>query len=329
MTLPIAVETTASSPSSRSMKEIALALSALSLPEADECALSSIAAVCRSEFLDALQKCEEQPADRGQTWCFLEGLLLSCIKPTRSAIRGVGIELEPEDLVRAALFRPNRFRSAVEILAGGKNGKRGDAIAFLTWLTVERPWVGSERVSSPSPVKQAGACARESGDMSPLDQAKGFRPPVYRSHHVYSADFAMCFNASQSPDGSPSIMVDAASILESKQVDWAHAAHFMLDVREVGSVLAVFRRRRRNAEFKFHGKQKNKSFLLENQGPHFYCRVQWARMAYAVQILPHDALKVSLLFSEQLLLAYPHLPAELVLDMAMSVNSVDAPIPSN
>jgi len=42
----------------------------------------------------------------------------------------------------------------------------------------------------------------------------------------------------------------------------------------------------------------------------------------AVKILPHDAVQVAVLFLEQLLLAYPHLPAGEVLALARAVNTI-------
>ncbi|MEC4718165.1 hypothetical protein RY831_03330 [Noviherbaspirillum sp. CPCC 100848] len=148
----------------------------------------------------------------------------------------------------------------------------------------------------------------------------------FRSHHVYGSDFALCFNASTSMDGKPSIMIDAAAANGQRSYDWKNAIHIMLDVREVTCVLAVFRKWRPQVEFSAHGKRNDKSFSLAWQGPHFYCKVS-ARMDHkpvrAVKIMSHDAIQVAMLFLEQLLLAYPNVPASEVLELARSVNTFD------
>lgn len=148
----------------------------------------------------------------------------------------------------------------------------------------------------------------------------------FRSHHVYGSDFALCFNASTSMDGKPSIMIDAAAANGQRSYNWKNAIHIMLDVREVTCVLAVFRKWRPHVEFSAHGKRNDKSFSLAWQGPHFYCKVS-AKMDHkpvrAVKIMSHDAIQVAMLFLEQLLLAYPNVPASEVLELARSVNTFD------
>lgn len=311
----------------RTTNDVLKALTDLALPLVDQRALSTISSLCRERFLTALLTCKSGRDVDGQARGFLENVLTLCSESTQAILSTEGIAASTEDLIQIALFRPKRFRSALSILVEPSSSRRNEAIEYLRSIVGTKPWK-----ISPHPDEQYSECS--GGSRSAVGKPQ--RPlsnlnngiPIYRSHHVYGSEFALCFNASQAPDGVPAVMVDAACILPSKQADWSNATHIMLDVREIGSVLAVFRRRRRGVEFKFHGKQRDKSFLLENQGAHFFCRVQRQRSVRAVQILPHDALKVSLLFSEQLLLAYPHLPSDLVLDMAMSVNDIDAPLPA-
>lgn len=178
--------------------------------------------------------------------------------------------------------------------------------------------VGNERRPAPS---------APSADITRLaSNPDSGRAVDFRSHHVYGSDYALCFNASTSQDGKPTIMVDAAVANGQRSYDWKNAIHIMLDVREVACVLAVFRKWRPAVEFSAHGKRNDKAFSLEWQGKHFFCKVA-ARMDHkpvrAVKIMSHDAIQVAMLFLEQLLLAYPNVPPAEVLELARSVNSVD------
>ena len=188
--------------------------------------------------------------------------------------------------------------------------------------------------SSRPPVQREAppARAREEAKGKPAAQHVPPSPPPsapaekYRSHHVYGADYALCFNASVAPDGTPAVMVDAAAANGQRSYDWGNAIHILLDVREIACVLAVFRRWRTQVEFSAHGKRNDKAFSIAWQGAHFFCKVS-ARVDHkptrAVKILPHDAVQVAVLFLEQLLLAYPHLPAGEVLALARAVNTID------
>ncbi len=314
--------------------DVAIALDRLNLPVPSRSEMEAISAVCRDQFRAALQACIDGNDVDGTQRSLLINVFFSLSPKVADALKHVGKVLSSEDLVRIALYRPTRFHSAITIVLQRGHEKRAEALSYLDHLVNHRPWQqevlegkpsacavrvpdhNEPELPSPPPVPDPGA---EDGLSTEKKRA-------FRSHHVYGSDYALCFNVSSSPDGTPSVMVDASSVISSGSYDWDNALHIMLDVREVGSVLAVFRKRRKEVEFRSHGRRRDKSFALVNQGGHFFCRVSAGvskKPVRSVKILPHDALKVSLIFMEQLLLAYKHLPSNEVMALAMAVNEVN------
>lgn len=303
------------------LRDIAAALTSLGHTPPPAATLTAIAGVCRQEFLDALSACVSGTDTDGVQKQKLDALLACTGEATRERLRNIGAELSVEVLVRIALRIPKRFLAALDIADDAANPRRQEAIEFLAGLA--RELAPSATGASASPPATGSTTAAKPADRNPSGDTAA--PPEksrpkngHRSVHVYGSKFALCFNAVDGPDGVPGIMVDAAVVTQAARVyDWKNAIHIMLDVREVGAVLAVFRRWRPQVEFAAHGRMNDKSLSITRQEGFFYCkvaaRVDGGQGVRGVKIQPLDISKVALLFMEQLLLAHPSLPAEEVL----------------
>lgn len=344
-----------------SANQVAEALTSLKLDMPSRDALAAISRVCREDFLADITTCREGRDGDGAARSRLERIIGCTAEKTCAAVASLNLSLTLDDLVNVARKIPVRFLSAVAAATDASSPRRNEARQYLEGIAVSKPWAtpvapvpalppeapmaqSGKVQDSPPPAmpepppyeaanaapQRADPAARRPAQQGSSRDQSGEASRNYRSAHVYGSGYALCFNAVTGQDGVPGVMVDAAASAGPKAYDWAGAIHIMLDVREVACVLAVFRNWRRGVEFNAHGRNNDKSFAIERQGAHYYCKVSAKRQGgeggmRGVRILPVDAHKVAMLFLEQLLLAYPSLPPSEVIALARSINTDEIP----
>ena len=283
--------------------------------------IGAISRNCRDEFLDALSRCitDNDPDAVGRKLIdtLMRSLAPASVKKLQAIVPTATIDM----IVPIARTVPTRFLSAIDAANEEGHARQEDAKAYLRSI-FEAP-APADAPPSPPPAETGTAQAKTPAPAptpaAPSTRSAPSQPPVaaardekYNSVHVYGGSYALCFNAGEWK-GQPGVMVDAAASSGPKTYDWENALHIWLDLNEVGAVLAVFRRYRKGIEFRAHGAQNDKAFSIEFQDTHFFAKASSSKAAQhptrAVKILPTDATAVSLLFMQQLVNAYPAIPA--------------------
>lgn len=307
-------------------KDVSTAIHSLGLQTTAD-ALGAISRTCRDEFLEHLSACiagqDTDAAHRKAVELLLRCLSPKCVGQLHAIVPNVPFDA----IVPFARKAPNRFLSGLEAASNPDHPRHQDA---KNMLLTAFGGANSNQASAPVQTRSRQDTPSASGS-SPAAQAGEGRQAAntdksYESCHVYGGSFALCFNA-DNWDGSPGIMVDAAAATGPKSYDWKNAIHIWLNAKEIGAVLAVFRRWRKSVEFSAHGAQNDKSFSIEFQGKHFFAKVSARKAAThpvrAVQILPTDATSVSILFLKTLAAAYSDIPLPEVLETLRTAHLQD------
>jgi hypothetical protein len=252
----------------------------------------AISAVCRQEFLDALDACRAGRDADGAHREFLSSIAFVVSLPARRVLEGLGTRSAPKDVLAVAIHLPKRFAQAI-LAATGNGASNAGEEAFLR--------------QSLQPVAQL-----------PPDQDNS----DFLSAHAYGTAYALCFNATKGRDGEPGVMLDAAVMIGNRP-DWKQAIHVWLSIEETIGLVAVFRRWIQNVEFAGHGSRKSKTVVLEAQDDNFFCKVTDRTMrehpVRAVRVVPLAATKVAFVLLTQILRKYQHLPTTEVLDMIKAI----------
>lgn len=117
--------------------------------------------------------------------------------------------------------------------------------------------------------------------------------------HTYGQQGALCWEAECNRRGEPTIAVDAALAIGERSYDWKRKVRLQLTVEELCEVAAVLLGMAPRCQALFHGTKKNKQLSLENQGTHFFVRVNEGVRTVSVKLLPREAVRVSLLCLRQ------------------------------
>lgn len=307
--------------------EITAALEAQKLPKIDKTVISAISRTCRDDFLGHLAACVSGQDSDGTRRQYLQGLLCCLTDEARSALGAMQINPELNDLVLVATKTPARLASAIAAGHDPAHPRHAEAKEYLKSVLVPPPPPAAEIPPAQTPPAAAASPANQPPPDAPSGSPAEEPAPAngrFRSAHVYGNNFALCFNAGVGRDNRPGIMVDAAVSTGPRNYDWRNAIHIWLNENEVACALAVFRRYRKSVEFSAHGAANDKSFFLEYQDGNFFCKVVATKApkdkTRAVKIIKLDANQVSILFLEQLLLAYPQLPPAEVLEQVRIIN---------
>jgi hypothetical protein len=320
-----------------SAKDVAAALASIGITPPAIHAIAAISRNCRDEFLGGLSACIANQDVDGAKRKFIDGLLACLADDVCASLTTLGFKPQYDKLVVAGQKQPQRFLSAVRAASDPAHENNAPAMAYLKERLADLHAPASTAPEAPAEAKRGQqppaqkhgpadpvAAPQPDGQPTPRADASG----AYRSYHVYGSGYALCFNAGEW-DKRPGVMVDAAVSSGTKAYDWKNAVHIWLSAKEVAAVLAVFKKKRSRVEFSNHGAQNDKAFALEFQKAHFFCKVSVRKApshpARAVKILPEDAMGVAVLFMEQLLLAYPNVPAQEVLQIALSVHDLSEP----
>lgn len=301
-------------------REVAAAIASLGY-QPSAATLDTISRTCREEFLEHLSRCISAQDSDESSKKFISNLL-RCLSPdSLNRLKAIVPTIQPSQVVPLARQTPARLLSAIDAAADSAHVRHGEAIAFLQAKFA--PEAAAANTDEPTQESTGPRPHARTNTPTPKPQGK-----QYHSCHVYGANYALCFNATDR-DGTPGVMVDAAVSNGPKSYDWKNAIHIWLTTNEVGAVLAVFRRWRKSVELGSHGPQNDKSFSIEFQGAHFYVKVaarkEPGEPVRAVKILPTDATAVSILFLTQLANSYPAIPLnELLATVRATHQSSDA-----
>ncbi|MCC6657405.1 MAG: hypothetical protein IT512_04390 [Rhodocyclaceae bacterium] len=305
--------------------DITTALDAQKFPKVDKTVISAISRTGREEFLGNLAACVSGQDSDGSRRNYLQGLLCCLTDEALAALRALQLNPELDDLVRIAAKTPARLATAIAAAHDLAHPRNAEAKEYLKAVLVPPPPPAAETPAAPLP--PASAEDNQAPPESPIGPPPEESAPSsvrFRSAHVYGSNYALCFNAGIGRDQRPGIMVDAAVSNGPRAYDWRNAIHIWLNEKEVACVLAVFRRWRKSVEFSAHGAANDKTFILVHQDGHFFCKVSATKepkdKVRAVKIIKLDANEVSILFLEQLLLAYPQLPPSEVLEQVRLIN---------
>lgn len=252
----------------------------------------AISAVCRQEFLDALDACRSSRDADGAYKEFLSSVAFVVSLPARRVLEGLGVQSAPKDVLAVAKHLPKRFAQCILAVTGNGAGNAGEE-AFL-------------RQSLP-PVAQ----------LLPDQVSSDFL-----SAHAYGTGYALCFNAIKGRNGEPGVMLDAAVMIDNRP-NWQQAIHVWLSIDETIGLVAVFRRWIPHVEFAGHGSRKSKTVRLEAQDGNFFCKVtdraEREHAVRAVRVVPLAATKIAFVLLTQVLRKYQHLPTSEVLDMISAI----------
>lgn len=306
------------------VSDITTALTAKNLPNVGKDAIGVIGRHGREAFLNSLSLLMSGQDEEGKQLQFLQGLLCCLTPEAQAALQAMGLTPSLDDLVQTALRiaarTPARLASAIAAGHDPAHPSHNEAKEYLKAIFAPPPPPpASAAAPAPPPEPPQAPQPQSAAPVEPRETKQKFR-----SAHVYGGNYALCFNAGVDRDQRPGMMVDAAVSSGPRTYDWANAIHIWLDEREIASALSVFRRWRSSVEFNAHGPANDKSFFIEFQRSHFFCKVSATKLANdkarAVKIMPLDANKVSILFLEQLLLAYPNVPPAEVLEQVRIIN---------
>ena len=285
-------------------------------------ALAAISKNCRTEFLDRLSQCVQQNDTDGKSRKYIE-FLFKCLTPeTLAHIQDIVPEATVDEVTIAAKKAPVTFITALNAAMDETNARREEALALLRSISAKAKASGESAQQSEAPseslsVQPVATAATSEGRRTPPNCSAPIQgsesansATKHESHHVYGSSFALCFNAT-SWNGTPGIMVDAASAQGPRSYDWKNAIHVWLAPIEVAATIAVLRKWRQSVEFAAHGTQNDKSFSIAFQKTHFFAKVSAkvdSGKTRAVQINPSDATAVSILFLKQLGAAHRDIP---------------------
>jgi len=304
--------------------DITTALEAQKFPKVDKTVIAAISRTGREEFLGHLATCVSGQDSDGSRRNYLQGLLCCLTDEARAALRALQINPELDDLVRIAAKTPARLATAIAAAHDPAHPRNAEAKEYLRVILVPPPPAAEAPSAAPPPASAEANQPAPKPPAAPPAEESAPSNGRFRSAHVYGSNYAMCFNAGIGRDQRPGIMVDAAVSNGPRAYDWRNAIHIWLNEKEVACALAVFRRWRKSVEFSAHGAANDKSFTLALQDGHFFCKVSASKAPQdkvrAVKIIKLDANEVSILFLEQLLLAYPQLPPAEVLEQVRLIN---------
>lgn len=97
----------------------------------------------------------------------------------------------------------------------------------------------------------------------------------YIGHHVYGTKYAVEFRADFVRSGQASIAIDAASAFpgDERKYDWQNRLSIQVTMPELPHVAAVLTGNLPRCEFKHHGAERNKGFVIERQNGHYVVKL--------------------------------------------------------
>ena len=320
-----------------STRDVATAIASLGLASPTAPALAAISRACRADFLAALSACVTRKDPDGAHRQTLSNLIDITAPKTFDALKALGLEAPPDVLVAIARRAPTRFFSALEVASNPAHERAAEARTVVTNMLAAAMCPASPPAPATPQTPGDGAAPASAGQApdgndGPVQSQREeemLADKDFRSAHAYGKSYGLCFNAAVGKHSrQPGIMVDACTVTEAngkRKANWQDAVHIMLDAREVAFLYAVLRKHRRAVEFAAHGPKNDKSFSIERQGAYFFAKVSAKGMGVrAVKIEPKDALAISILCFQQVVLAYPSVPPGEIIALIRTLSSDDA-----
>ena len=154
----------------------------------------------------------------------------------------------------------------------------------------------------------------------------GFDLSDHVSHHVYGGKAALCFQSDATrggADGSKSIQtirLDAADVISRRDFNWNEKISIQMTRGELPIVLAVLLGFLPECEFKMHGPEKAKGFIIKDQGDKMFVQVfDKGKSLKSVPMTPEDTFEVTKIIIRQMQRNAPWLTGAEIITLIRSV----------
>ena len=139
-------------------------------------------------------------------------------------------------------------------------------------------------------------------------------PPDRAQCRIYGSKAALCIESDETRQGEPTLRIEAALAIASRQYDWTQKRVIQLTREELPIVAATVLGLLPRCEYKNHGTEKDKGVEIVHQGTHLFVRLfQKERGVVAVQVGAADSYALGALCLRQLCRTTPWLNAGEVL----------------
>lgn len=232
-------------------------------------------------------------------------------------------------LMRPALARLRNSVGVIGVLGGDASGsciedpgeKLPPSGEYLLTET-EPPALPSESGAEPSGPTELGAASVAA------PRAAESQTVLRRQSKVFGQSAALTWEiaalADQDSQAHPlcTVMIEAAAGDGAGRYHWDDKVVFMLTLRELPQVLGVLMGWSSSLEFKFHGKLKKKTLLMEHQDHGLHVRLSDARQRLSVPVLDADRYPLSMLVLSALCVNEPSLDSQAVLSVCRAMTQV-------
>ncbi len=169
--------------------------------------------------------------------------------------------------------------------------------------------------SGPAPTLRQPGAAPTLVPKAPENKAEGF--------HIYGGKAALTVEPGENRNGKPVVFIDAAPAIGERQYDWEQKIRLMLTPAEVVTALAVTLGYLPSCEFKNHGEDSDKWFVIENQKKNLFIKIGQGKTLRAVPVAAFDAFRFGAILSAQ---ARKQLPQLAAADVQTLVRLIVAPM---
>jgi len=270
------------------------------------------------------------------------------VESIRDRLRKIGIAATPEQIIKAKTIKP-REEIIRALTVADTNPKAKTYLQQLIAAIVEpvpaKPALPPPAAASaPAPsrpvlVPAPAQNAARAPTAIPHGQASGpvpvVRPPgappvpvpapesKADGFHIYGGKAALTVEPGENRNGKPVVFIDAAPAIAERKYDWEQKIRLMLTPSEVVNVLAVALGYIPSAEFKNHGEDSDKWFVVENQKKNLFIKVGQGKTLRAVPVSAFDAFRFAAVLTAQV---RKQVPQQAAADIQTLVRLVAAPM---
>lgn len=277
----------------------------------------------------------------------LSGVLGACAQSTRKRLEGMGLPNPPTEVL-ALIGKVEGTQFALMVRDASAGTPSAESARNYVALTLARyqeevevmpsMMASATAAESPAPVKtedpvRPTLVQPEPAMLEPQTShatskdvtAASDEEEDFKSTHVYGSSAALCFNATVSRQGSPTISLDAAAIApnQGRKCNWQDKVTVQLSAQEMPLVYAVLMGFMEKFTGAGHGATNDKWFTIEKQQGKLFVSVnRKGTPPRGVPITAGDLYPVTSLFMRQLQADAPHLTPALINAMAQRAASL-------
>lgn len=299
--------------------------------------LLAIRNVCGTDTLaNALASVLNDDSNTEKSKKLLSGVLGACAQSTRQRLNAMGLPC-PTTVVLAKIGKEEGMQFTQMVREASIGTPKSEGPRNYVALTLARyqedfdmmPLIPSsmeaespaqaETPARPTPVRQPDSTTSGTAEDATADE-DGFK-----SAHVYAASAALCFNATQSRQGRPTISLDAAEAIpnQTRKYNWQDKITVQLSAQEMPLVYAVMMGYMDKFKGAGHGSANEKWFTIDKQQGKLFVSVnRKGTSPRGVPVTAGDLYPVTCLFMRQLQADAPHLTPALINAMAQRAASL-------